>query len=237
MESMISMQRDTVSHDALPNVSVVVVSFNGERFLQTALSSLIDQSYPTEKIETIFVDNGSTDNTSSIIKKMYPTIEYRCLDKNYGFGGGFNRAVQCARYEYIVCLNVDTVCHRDWLFNLIVPMEKNKQLGVGVSNIIGPERPEYLNQDRNVSISTLYVPDISPFGYAIFKENKSVALCYTRLVSGCSFVIRKSILQNLGYLFEEDFWIYAEDTDLSLRLLNLEYRIAAIKDSVVYQLN
>ena len=217
-----------------PDVSVIILTYNGVKYIERLLESLSDQSYPKERVEIIIVDNASTDNTISIVRNKYPHVKQIVLEKNYGFAGGNNLGLQYARHDFLIFLNQDTVCHRDWLSGLMDWMLKIKNIAACTSNIIPPDADEFHVMDRTSRLNHLYYCDLSPYGYGCYRKNRGTQCVFTKILSGCSFVIRRETLAELGYLFDEQFWMYAEDIDLSLRIYNLGKRICVVRDSVVY---
>ncbi len=220
----------------VPNVSVIIISYNGGKYIESLLDSLYDQTYPKEHMEIIVVDNCSTDNTHSLVKTGFPDVKYVSLDRNYGFAMGNNRPIQHAQYDLLVFLNVDTICHSNWLSGLMDVMNKDKSIGACASNTISPESEEFSKMNRHASLNNLYYCDLSCFGYGKYVKITNRAIVFPKLLSGCSFAIQREILTDLGYLFE-DFSSYNEDTDLSLRIHNLGYRFCVVKDSVVYHIH
>lgn len=220
-----------------PNVSVIILTFNGERYIDSLLESLSDQSFPKKQIEIIVIDNASTDNTLAIVQNKYPHIKCVALEKNVGFACGNNLGLQYARHDFLVFLNQDTVCHRDWLGALVAGIADSGNIAACTSNIIPPDADEFDAMDRQAVFKSLYYCDLSPFGYGRFRKNSNARLVFTKILSGCSFAIRRETVNELGYLFDEQFWMYAEDTDLSLRIHNLGRRICAARDSVVFHLH
>lgn len=221
----------------LPGVSVIILTFNGQKYLDDLLPSLLDQTYPHLKREIIVVDNGSEDETVSHIRTHYPDIKCVALPSNIGFAAGNNAGVGYAGNEFIVFLNQDTICHRNWLYGLVTPLLDDHDIGACASNII-PVAPGSASQiDRHARHETLVYCDLSPFGYGRYHEDTNIALKRTLLVSGCSFIIHRDTIAELGYLFDQRIWMYAEDTDLSLRILRIGKKLYAARDSVVYHLH
>ena len=223
--------------NVLPNVSVVIVVYNGQKYIKDLLMSLADQSYPTDKMEVLVFDNASTDNTGLIVKEQFRNVRYINLGKNYGFTGGSNRAFGYAKHDFLAFLNVDTVCHREWLLSLVSALVKDNAVGACCSNVVSMECEEFSDMEKNVPLRNLYGFELTAFGFAQPIKRQSKSLVCTRLLSGCSFLIRREVVGELGYLFDEEFWIYAEDTDLSLRIHNLGRKIYAVKDSAVYHIH
>jgi len=104
---------------SLPQVSVIVVNYNGKLFLKKCISSLSSQSYPD--IEIIFVDNGSSDGSTEYVRKEFPSVKIIESKKNLGFAKGNNIGIQEARGEFIATLNNDTEVTSQWLEELVRP--------------------------------------------------------------------------------------------------------------------
>ena len=221
----------------LPYVSIIVLAYNGCRFMQSLLTSLLDQTYPSSRREIIVVDNDSKDGTLSYIKTNFPEIKCIALPENVGFAAGNNIGYRHAKYDYIIFLNQDTICHRNWLTGLVRPLLDDRRIGACASNIVPVDPQKAAGIDRKSRINTLFYCDLSPFGYGRYHEKEKVSHMPTLLVSGCSFIIRRETVERLGYLFDQDLWMYAEDTDLSLRLLQLGKKLCVVRDSVVFHLH
>lgn len=223
-----------IERSALPHISVIIITYNGSAYIKRLLDSLHDQSYPQDKFETIVVDNASTDNTPDIIRENYPGVKLIALTQNKGFAAGNNYALQYAAADYIAFLNQDTLCHRDWLLGLVRCMLKHSEAGACTSNMIFADLDSAHTLDLHKPVGVLCYYDLTLFGYANYRCVKDKDIIPTKIISGCSFIIRREIISSMGYLFDEALWMYVEDTDLSLRIHNLGYKTTAVKDSVVY---
>jgi GT2 family glycosyltransferase len=220
-----------------PDVSLIILTYNGSKYVEALLDSLFDQSYPLKKMEIIVVDNASVDNTLSIVQKKYPQVRRIALEQNVGFAAGNNQGFQQARHNFLVFLNQDTICHRDWLRELMNTMIQNKQLAACNPNIMTIRSSDSHPTGKPLSLDSLFFCDLSPFGYGRYRQARGSRWVFTKLLSGCAFIIRRETILELGGLFDEQFWMYAEDTDLSLRIHNLGDRIGVVRDAVVYHLH
>lgn len=220
-----------------PNVSIIILTYNGSQYITSLLDSLYDQSYPRDRMEIIVVDNASTDNTRSIVKNKYPHVKCVALPENIGFAAGNNRGVKYAKYDFLVFLNQDTICHRDWLQGLINIMFEDEKIAACNSNIITTKIGDFREVNRQLSFNSLFYYDLSAYGYGCYRIKTGKRLVFTKLLSGCSFMIRRQIISELGFLYDEQLWMYAEDTDLSLRLHNAGHKFCAVRDSVVFHLH
>jgi len=188
-------------------------------------------------MEIIVVDNASTDNTRSIVKNKYPFARCVALPENIGFAAGNNHGLQYAKYDFLVFLNQDTICHRDWLQGLMNIMLEDERIAACNSNIITTKIGDFREADRQLSFKSLFYYDLSPYGYGCYRITTGKRFVFTKLLSGCSFMIRRQMISELGFLYNEQLWMYAEDTDLSLRLHNAGRKFCAVRDSVVFHLH
>ena len=106
----------------MTKVAVVILNWNGKKFLEQFLGKLID-SCPAEWSEVIIADNDSTDDSMSFLAQNYPNIKTIQFDKNYGFTGGYNRALQQIKADYYVLLNSDVETTENWLLPLVEFMD------------------------------------------------------------------------------------------------------------------
>ena len=108
-------------------VAIIIVNWNGKKFLPTCLSSLRGQTYKLFKV--IFVDNGSTDGSVEFVRKNFPEIMIIENKRNLGFAEGNNIGIRQAfknkNIKYIVALNNDTKLDENWLKELIISVESS----------------------------------------------------------------------------------------------------------------
>ena len=120
-----------------PFVSVVIVNFNGLRFLETCLSSLARQTF--KNFEIILVDNNSSDGSAGYIRERFPMITLIETGKNLGFAGGTNTGIHASRGEYILTLNNDTITDPYLIENMVRPMASESRLGMCASKMLFPD--------------------------------------------------------------------------------------------------
>src|SRR3989344_3399710 len=115
----------------MKKASIIIVNWNGMKFLKNCLDSVYKQTY--KNFQVYFVDNGSIDGSSEFVKKNYLKAKIIQLDKNYGFAKPNNIAIKESfkdkEVEYIVCLNNDTIVDKNWLKELVKTARKDKKIG------------------------------------------------------------------------------------------------------------
>lgn len=103
-------------------VAVIILNWNGADLLRRFLPSVIANT-DAELARVIVADNGSTDNSLDVLKNEFPAVEVMTFDRNYGFAGGYNKAIEAVGNKYIVLLNSDVETPEGWLNPLYDFME------------------------------------------------------------------------------------------------------------------
>jgi len=202
-----------------PKVSVIIVNYNGAPFIRNLLLSLTRQTF--SDFELIFIDNASSDNSLKVLHEfteenpMALKVKVVRLPTNVGFCAGNNVGVRYGEGQYIICLNNDTYVDAKWLEELARVIESDTSIGICQSKIIESKVTVYGNflgvYGRNRVGSTSYV-----------KRDEGVFEGFF-FASGASFIIRKSLIGRLGYLFDEKQ--FTGDLDLSWRVRLLGFKI------------
>ncbi|HKI51347.1 MAG TPA: glycosyltransferase family 2 protein [Geothermobacteraceae bacterium] len=195
-----------------PLVSIIIVNWNGRDHLPDCLDSLAVQSF--RDFEVILVDNGSTDGSLALVRERYPWVKQVPLATNTGFATGNNRGLAHAGGDYIVTLNNDTRVAPDWLGTLVAVANAHPRAGMVGSRICSFADPELIDslgmgicvdgmsrgRFRNRRWSELNVPELEEILFP----------------SACAALYKRAMLEETGF-FDDDFFAYAEDSDLGLR--------------------
>ena len=158
---------------------------------------------PYRPIEVIVVDSASTDGTVKAICETYPEVRVIQLHKNLGAAGGRNIALANCHGDIIFSLDDDAWIWPSTLSLCVERFKKEQDLGIIACQILAPETKPNDAEER-----------------------------YTYLFVGCGFAIKKEVLGKVGY-FPSDFFIYAEESDLALRVLEADYPILFLPKAVV----
>lgn len=218
-----------------PIVSVIVLGWNGREYLEDCLASVLDQEFDVRSYEVVYVDNGSRDGSAAFVSERFPDVKVVALDRNHGFAEGNNIAVGHTSGEFVVFLNQDTVVHRAWLRELVAGIETAPEIVAGHANVIQPWYPEFAGIQERSDVSVGYSAEVNRFGYMRYRTFENVATPRdTIFLHGVCIVIRRSLVAELGEVFDADFFAYAEDLDLGLRVRALGYRSVVIPRAIVY---
>jgi len=190
-------------------VSVIIVNFNGKRFLQDCLSSIQKQTYTP--FEVILADNASHDGSVEFIQEHFPSVKIFIQKENLGFAGGSNAGIREAHGKYILTLNNDTIVPPDFISELVKPMMQDPSVGMCASKMVFP--------DGRINSTAIC---ISRSGAAWDRgggEQDHGQYNNAEEVFGpCAgaALYRRSMLDEIG-LFDEDFFLFMEDVDLAFR--------------------
>lgn len=214
----------------LPRISVVIVNWNGLRFLDGCLSSLFNQSY--HRFEIIMVDNGSIDGSVQFIRNKYPRVMILENQSNTGFAAANNQGIKAAKGKYVALLNNDTMADKDWLGNLAKKADSSaKDVGMWACKILSLHDPAIIDSVGGLVVSMCGIGK----GRG---RNERDANQYDREVevfipSACAAMYKKEMLDEIG-LFDEEFFAYCEDTDLGLRARLAGWKTISVPDAIVY---
>ena len=120
---------------AWPFVTIVVLNYNGEQFLDACLGALRTQTYPADCFEVVLVDNASTDGSIDLVRTSFPWVRLIRNDKNLGFSGGNNVALSGLTTAFAVLLNNDTEAQPSWLAELVSAALRDPQVGIVTSRL------------------------------------------------------------------------------------------------------
>ncbi|WP_370835687.1 glycosyltransferase family 2 protein [Clostridium tertium] len=199
-------------------VSVVIPNYNGEKYINKCLDSLLNQSLGPDEI--IIVDNKSTDGSLELINSEFRDKVYIIsLEKNTGFSVAVNEGIRASNSEFVVLLNNDTELDKDWLKELYAVMQKDNKMFSCCSKMIRYDNRNIID-DAGDEYSILGWSFKRGDGKTIDKYNKT-----EEVFSSCAgaAIYRKSILDEIGY-FDENFFAYLEDIDISYRAKSFGYK-------------
>ena len=209
------------------NVSVILVNYNGMPHLDTCIPSILNQTYPS--FEIIFVDNNSSDGSLEYARRKFPRLVFVANNKNLGYAGGINAGLVHATGEYIAPLNIDTEVSPNLLAVMASFLDQNSRTGLVTPKIL-------LFDDRskiNTMGSNIHVTGLG-FCRGLNKPDDNLTSSQrVSGVSGCSYLIRREILDKMGGAPEESF-MGNDDVVVSWLVNLMDYEIYCLPEAVVY---
>lgn len=194
-----------------PTVAVIVVNWNGRAYLDKCLSALRAQTY--RAVEIVLVDNASMDDSVGFVLRQFPEVKLIQLDQNVGFAAGNNAGIRAIHSDYVALINNDAYAEPDWLAKMIDAAEQQPTVGMIACKVLFDDDPRVIN-------SAGLVMDWAGFCWdwrgGQLDQPAETAVEEILGPSGAAALYRRAMLDEIG-LFDEDFFMYAEDADLNWR--------------------
>lgn len=203
-----------------PFVSIIIVNFNGYKYLKECLDSLYNNTY--QNFEIIVVDNNSSDESCNFIHKNYPKVKLIEEKSNHGFAGGNNIGYKNSTGDVIILLNNDTKVEKDFIKNFIQVFDEFPNCAAAQSKIV-----LYDDHTKLDSAGSFWSPITILYHFGLFRnsnDNKFNKPYKVFSAKGASLIIKKEVIEKVG-LFVDEFWHYYEETDFCHRIINAGYDI------------
>jgi GT2 family glycosyltransferase len=213
-----------------PRVTVVIPNWNGERFLEICLGSLRAQTFGD--FETVLVDNGSSDGSVAFVEENFPEVRLLRLPENLGFSAAANAGIRSSTTELVVLLNNDTEVDSGWLEALVRAADERPEAGFFASKLVD-FRDRRLLDGAGDALRRSGLPYRLGHGEVDRGQFEREAFVFSACAAAAMY--RRGMLDDIG-LFDEDFFSYCEDGDLSFRAQLASYRCLYVSYAVVYHM-
>jgi GT2 family glycosyltransferase len=218
-----------------PTVAIVILNWNGSTLLQTFLPSVLATQY--EALHVVVVDNGSTDNSLSLLASSYPNVQVVRLPKNMGFAQGYNLGLQQIEADYFLLLNSDVEVSPDFLQPMIALLEQDPSIAACQPKILSYDKR---NEFEYAGASGGWI-DLLGYPFArgrVFETIETDNGQYDQVfpifwASGAALFIRSTVFRVLGG-FDPYFFAHQEEIDLCWRIQSAGFRIMACPQAVVW---
>lgn len=209
--------------DYIPLVSIIIPTCNNKGLLAKCLCSVSRLDY--SNLETIVVDNASSDDTSKLVLERFPGVKILRSERNLGFAAGSNLGIRNAKGTYLIILNDDLVVEPHFVSRLVEAMEAEPRAALGSCKIYDMRREGKIFQNAGGFINNLGYPIAR--GCGEIDRGQYNRLDEVEWVPGGCTIMRKKCLEAIG-LFDDSFFVYYEDTDLSFRARKAGYKVIYI---------
>jgi GT2 family glycosyltransferase len=222
----VASQTMAVDAASLPEVSVIIVTWNGRRHLDTCLKAVSGQT--GVRFETILVDNGSADGSVDYVRASYPWVRIVALDQNRGFAGGNNAGVAVAAGRCVALINNDTDVDAGCLRALLDGLDETNGFALTTARIV------YMHDPRRIDSA----------GDGMLRAGGAFKRLHGQIVDGAvvsrevfgvcgaACLMPRQVFEELGG-FDESFFFSHEDVDLSYRARLLGYRCRFVAQAIV----
>ena len=204
-----------------------------ERFLPEVLANT-----PGD-VEVIVADNASGDGSLAMMRSRFPSVRYIALDKNHGYAGGYNRALEQVQADFYILLNSDASVKGGWTASCLQMLRDHPEVGAVQPKIVSLEEPGRFDYAGAAGgyLDHLGYPFCRGRLFHTVEEDRGQYDGVEEIfwASGAALFVRAKAFQEAGG-FDERFFAHMEEVDLCWRLQNRGYRIVACPASVVYHL-
>jgi hypothetical protein len=210
------------------SVSIITPNWNGLIHLKGCFDSIRHQT--VKPLETIMVDNGSTDGSLEYVRKSHPHVHIIGLSRNYGFAYAVNRGIEFARGEFIALLNNDTELDSRWLEEMVFALNNDPTLGSVACKMVN-----FYDHTLIDSAGDRLTRFGSPYSRG-YRERDGASFSRRELVFGTcagAALYRKEVFTTIGQ-FDEDFVSYYEDVDFSFRAQLAGFKCLYVPEAVCY---
>jgi|ERR1035437_456258 GT2 family glycosyltransferase len=198
----------------MDKVSVVLLNWNGIKYVEKCVKSVIDQVY--ENIEFIIVDNASTDGSIQKLQEKYPSLRYIQNESNLGFAKGMNQGIEISKGDYILLLNNDVYLDSNYIKDGLSRLQKDENIGF-IGGLEYMWKDDTLTDILHISCGPMYLR--KRMQITGNKQLYNEQYCFG--ITGSFPIVRKKMLDDIftvsGYYFDEDFGTGWEDTDMRFR--------------------
>ena len=218
--------------------AIVILNWNTRGYLSEFLPPLL-ASIEGMDAEVIVADNASTDGSLEMLSEKFPGIRQIPLDKNYGFTGGYNRALAQVEAEYYLLLNSDIEVPEGWLTPLVAWMDAHPKCGA-----CGPKLLDWFNRD-SFEYAGAAGGYLDRYGYPFCRgralqnlqkdKGQYDAPANVFWISGACLLVRSKLWKKLGGL-DDRFFAHMEEIDLCWRIQLAGFQVTSVPRSFVYHI-
>jgi GT2 family glycosyltransferase len=222
----------------MKKTAIVILNWNGIGYLKMFLGILVKHSISPET-EVYVADNGSTDGSADWVKENFKDVRLILFEKNYGFAGGYNKAIDQLDARYVVLINSDIEVTEGWLQPLVSYMENNSDMAACQPKILSYYRKDYFEHAGAAG------GFIDKYGYPFCRGrilnvaekdtgqyNDKVDIFWS---SGACMLVRADVWKECGG-FDADFFAHMEEIDLCWRFSKAGLRTGFNPESTVYHI-
>jgi len=222
----------------MTEIAVVILNWNTREQLESFLPNILEHS-AEEGVEVIVADNGSTDDSVAFMRKQYPRVRLIEFDRNYGFTGGYNKALAQVQARYYVLLNSDVEVTPNWLTPMKKCLDENPQIAACMPKMKAWHNKSYFEYAGAAG------GFIDKYGYPFCRGrildtvepdrgqyDESTSIFWA---TGACMFIRSDLFHQTGG-FDDAFFAHMEEIDLCWRIINAGYSVQYIPEATVFHL-
>ncbi len=222
-------------------ISIIILNYKSRSFTLNCIKSIKEADFNGLKYEIIVVDNNSQDHIGELLNWQYPDVEFIANDRNLGMGAGNNIGIKQAQGKYIVIMNPDTIAFKDTFQKLYRYMESDKKAGIAGPKQYYPDKTVQASCYRWYNLLTPIYRRTAlgnlPFarrdiGRLLMEDFDHNSIREVDWLLGSFLFCRRQALDKAGY-FDERYFLYFEDTDLSRRIWEAGWKVVYFPEAEI----
>lgn len=206
-------------------VSIIIVNWNAQSYLNGCLESLLSQSFIDYEI--ILVDNDSSDDSVTFVKENFPKIMIIQNKENVGFAEGNNIGIKNSHGKIILLFNPDAVADKDWLSILVHVIQSSEKIAAVTGKMY------YLGDQYGKDAIFCTWSKIDPLSATPYNFHDNEPVSKVDYLSGAAMAIKRDVLDKIG-LMDSDYFLYFEETDLCARMIRSGYDLMYVPSAIVW---
>lgn len=206
-------------------VSIIIVNWNGLKYIHECITSLINQTY--NNIEIILVDNASSDDSVNFVKLNFPDVKIIQNKENLGFAEGVNIGIKSSSGDFIALFNQDAVAKETWLEILVQSLDNSDEIAAVAGKVF------YYGDKYEKDAIFCTWSKIDPYTACPYNFNENEPSNLVDYLTGCALLINKDILDEIG-LLDTRYFLYFDETDWCARAIRAGYKLMYIPEAIVW---
>ena len=208
-----------------PLVSIVIVNWNGERYIDECITSLLNQTY--SNFEIILVDNASTDDSVEFVKEKFPMVQIIQNESNLGFAKAVNIGIGKARGGLIALFNQDAIADKEWLTRLVDEINKSNTTAAVAGKVY------YWGDKYGKNAVFCTWSKVDPYTACPYNFNGDEPRAKVDYLTGCAMLVKREVINSIG-LLDEGYFLYFDETDWCARMIRAGYDLAYVPEAIAW---
>lgn len=211
----------------MKQVGIVVCNYNKKDDVLACIQSILESKF--RDYDIYVVDNASTDGSPEAIRKTYgEQVTLLVNQENLGGSGGFNTGLRVAfekGYPYLMCIDNDALLDENAIGNLFAFLQEHEETGIAAAKIYHKEAPDYVQQFGQKIDFEHFCTEVPYFN--AYEDGSMPEFVYTDAVAACALMIRRSVIETIGFMPEDNF-LYWDDTEWCYLCGKAGWKVASV---------
>lgn len=215
----------------MKQIGIVICNYNKKNDALACIRSILESKF--QDYDIYVVDNASTDGSAEAIRNAYgEQVTLLVNQENLGGSGGFNTGLRAAfqkGYPYLMCVDNDALLDENAVGNLLAFLQEHPETGIAAAKIYHREAPDYVQQFGQKIDFENFCTDVTYLN--AYEDGSMPEYVYTDAVAACALMIRRSVIEKIGFMPEENF-LYWDDTEWCYLCNRAGWKVASVGNAM-----